>query len=97
MWSRQDWNTWGTSEYRYVRGPGDWMAWKHCQYCFPSSGNVALLDGFNVYGEGVALRYVYDWDKDAYVWHVYEADINDFFMHRATLVASNGAASIAEP
>jgi hypothetical protein len=90
LWQRGEYGEWHTDRYRSIRGTGDWMSWKHCQFCYPSAANVALLDGRNRYGEGVALRYVYDWDKRAYVWHVYVADINDFFQHQATLVASNG-------
>jgi hypothetical protein len=90
LWRREGGTNWFTDQYRYIRSMADWMAWKHCQYCYPSSSNVALVDGPNRYGEGVALRYVYDSDKEAYVWHVYTPDINDYFQHRATLVASDG-------
>ena len=88
LWSRQDYSHWVPT--RYIRSAGDWMSWKHCRFCYPSAANVALVDGPNFYGQGIALRYVYDWDKEAYVWHVYTPDINDFFQHQATLVASNG-------
>jgi hypothetical protein len=90
LWGRGDYGVWYLSQHRHIRSAGDWMSWKHCQSCFPSAANVALLDGPNRYGEGVALRYVFDWDKQAYVWHVYTPDINDFFQHQATLVAGDG-------
>jgi hypothetical protein len=90
LWTYEGYGNWGTNQYRYLRSMGDWMAWKHCRFCYPSAANVALVDGANRYGEGIALRYVYDWDKEAYVWHVYTPDINDYFQHQATLVAGNG-------
>ena len=88
LWSRGDYGDWYFS--RYIRSMSDWMSWKHCRFCFPSAANVALVDGPNRYGQGIALRYVYDSDKEAYVWQVHTPDINDFFQHQATLVASDG-------
>jgi hypothetical protein len=90
LWRRGDWGSWGFDQYRYIRSAGDWMSWKDCRNCYPSLANVALLDGPNHYGDGTALRYVYDWDKGVYVWQVHTADINDFFKHDVTLVASDG-------
>lgn len=88
LWSRGDYGDWYFS--RTLRSAGDWMSWKNCRNCYPSLANVALVDGPNTYGRGIALRYVYDWDKGVYVWQVYTPDINDFFQHQATLVASDG-------